>query len=305
MRTKCQSVLVGVDGSAHSDAALSLAAWEADRRHGELLIAHGYQFQVPYASISFAPYPVNVANPLTELRELLANTSERVLQVYPKLAVRTALVAGSAAGALVELSRSTDLVVVGARGAGGFTGLLAGSVATQLAAHSQAPTIVVRPPHAAASLADPPIRGPVVVGVDGTPEAVDVVGFAFDEASARGVPLIAVYAWWMLPTGNLGPTTLRHYDEREAQEEARRLLAESVAGWADKYPEVPFEQRATFSANPAAELLDLTEDAGLLVVGTHGGNALTRFVIGSVSDALVRHAACPIAVVPSAVSANV
>jgi nucleotide-binding universal stress UspA family protein len=305
MRTKCQSVLVGVDGSANSDAALSLAAWEADRRRGELLIAHGYRPQVPYATIGFAPYPVNVASPLAEMRELLANTAERVLQVYPKLAVRTALVAGSAAGALVELSRSTDLVVVGSRGVGGFTGLLAGSVATQLAAHSHAPTIVVRPPHAATSLADPPIGGPVMVGVDGTPETTDVVGFAFDEASARGVPLIAIYAWWMLPTHNLGPTTLRHYDEREAEEEARRLLAESVAGWADKYPDVPLEQRATFSANPAAEMLDLTEDAGLLVVGTHGGNAVTRLVIGSVSDTLVRHAACPVAVVPAPVTADI
>jgi nucleotide-binding universal stress UspA family protein len=198
----------------------------------------------------------------------------------------------------VAASADAQLVVVGSRGLGGFAGLLLGSVGTQLAAHSLAPVLVMRPPGDPGRLGVGPAKAPVVVGVDGIPESAAAIGFAFDEASARGAPLIATYAWWMLPPTNLGPTSTRHYDLVEAEEEAHRMLAESIAGWAQQYPDVTVTLRPEHSLNPVVGLLDLSRTAGLLVVSRHGGNTLSRLLFASISDIAVREAECPVAVVP-------
>jgi nucleotide-binding universal stress UspA family protein len=281
-------VVAGTDGSVQAGAAVDLAAWEAARRGSPLRIVHGYQVPVPYTTMGFAP--VQLEYPMPATRTMLTETVARVRRDYPTLLVEPALIAGSPAGTLVEESREASLVVVGSRGLGGFAGLLAGSVSTQLAAHAQAPLIVVR--------GDARRDRPVVVGVDGTPGGDAAVAFAFDEAAARGVLLIALYAWWTLPWSNLGPIDLRHYELDEAREEARRMLAEAVAGWVEKYPDVIVEQRAAHDLNPALALEDAADAAGLLVVSRHGGNALTRLLLGSIGDALVRHAPCPVALIP-------
>jgi nucleotide-binding universal stress UspA family protein len=156
----------------------------------------------------------------------------------------------------------------------------------------------MRPTDGPADLGAGPARAPVVVGVDGVPDSAAALGFAFDEASARGVPLIATYAWWMLPPTNLGPTSPRNYDLVEAEEEARRMLAEAAAGWAQQYPDVDVRLRPEHSLNPIVGLLDLSRTAGLLVVSRHGGNALSRLLFASISDIVVREAECPVAVVP-------
>jgi hypothetical protein len=104
------------------------------------------------------------------------------------------------------------LVVVGSRGLGGFAGLMLGSVGAQLAAHSQAPVIVIRPPDEKGNLGVGPPHRPVLVGIDGVPDSDAALAFAFDQASARDVALQALYAWWMVEPSNLGPTDTRHYD---------------------------------------------------------------------------------------------
>jgi len=289
--------VAGTDGSTQADAAVLVAAWEADRRGLPLRIVHGYVIPAPYTSMGFAP--VDLAYPMAATRATLADTVTRVRDRYPDLAVETAVIAGSPAGTLVDESREASLVVVGSRGLGGFAGLLAGSVSTQLAAHAHAPLIVVRGTDAGAA----PTQRPVVVGVDGARGGDAAVGFAFEEAAARGAPLIALYAWWMLPWGaNFGPIDLRYYDPTEARDEAQRMLAEAVAGWAGKYPDVPVEQRAAHDLNPTLALQDAADAAGLVVVSRHGGTTLTRLLLGSVGDALVRHAPCPVAVVPESLT---
>jgi nucleotide-binding universal stress UspA family protein len=290
-------VVVGVDGSEESDVAAVRGAWEADRRGASLRLVHGYTVPVPYTSMGFAAYPTDTLYPMEQAKAMLAAAAERVRGIYPALSVHTALVAGSPAGILVDESSKSSLVVVGSRGHGGFAELLLGSVSAQLAAHSRAPVIVVRTANDLNATGAPPHR-PVVIGVDGLPGSDAVVNFGFEQAAALGVGVIAVYVWWMLPRTNLGPTDLRHYDAIEAAEEARRMLAEALAGWSQTYPDVPVEALATHDMNPLLALLDASERSGLVVIGRHSGNSITRLVLGSVGDALIRQAPCPVAVVP-------
>jgi nucleotide-binding universal stress UspA family protein len=285
-------VVVGVDGSETALAAVELGAWEAERRGVSLRLVHAYTWPSPYSLVGFPGQPEAYEFPLQAARVMVADVAERVRARRPGLDVRTAVVAGWAAGTLVDESDHAGLVVVGARGLGGFAGLLVGSVSAQVSSHSRCPVVVTR------GGADPTAAGPVVVGVDGTEEGNAALGFAFEEAAARGMPLVALWAWWMLPWGNLGPVSPRHYDEAEAAEEARRLLAEAVAGWSERHPDVETRQLAVHDMNPAEALRDASREAGLLVVGRHGGSAASRWVLGSIGEALVRHAECPVAVVP-------
>jgi nucleotide-binding universal stress UspA family protein len=261
-------VVAGVDGSPDSRAAVRWAVGEARRRQVRLRLVHGYV------------HPERAAD------ALLAAAAAGIEDVP----VERALVRGGPSGVLVDESATASLVVLGARGQGGFTGLRAGSVATQVAAHAHGPVVVVR--HDAV-----PSTGPVVVGVDGSAESTAALGFAFELAAGYGRPLVAVYAWRALPTGNLGPVTVWHYDLAEATEEAARLLAEQVAGWSEKYPDLPVERQALLSFNAAETLVDASRTAGLVVVGCRGRGGFAGLLLGSVSRALVHHAHSPLAVV--------
>jgi nucleotide-binding universal stress UspA family protein len=288
-----RSVVVGVDGSDAAYGALVHGAWEADRRGCPLRLIYSYRVLPPLLTgVDLADVERKVGS------GLLAACQIRVHEAFPGLNVEREVVSGSPGGALVAASSHAELVVVGSRGLGGFAGLLLGSVGIQLAAHSHAPVIVTRRPGYEGTFGAGPAEGPVVVGVDGIPESTTALGFAFDEAAARGVPLIATYAWWMLPPSNLGPTFPRAYDLVDAEDEARRMLAEAVAGWGQKYPDVHVTLYPVHSMNPAVGLLELSRTAGLLVVGRHGGNAVSRLLFASFGDIAVREADCPVAVVP-------
>jgi nucleotide-binding universal stress UspA family protein len=292
------AVVVGIDGSEASQAALALAAWEAQHRGRPLHLVYSHEIEVPYGLLGFGPAPVELARPPQAATQLLTDLAEQARAAFPDLQVSSAVLAGPAAGTLVLASEGSDLMVVGSRGLGGFAGLLLGSVGTQLSAHSKSPVIVVRPPDAKASLGSAPARRRVVVGVDGIPQSSAAVAFAFAEAAAREVDLHVVHAWWTLPLSELGPTELRDFDVHAAQEEATRLLSQAVAGWRERYPGVAVTLLPTHSLNPAAPLLDASSDASLLVVSRHGGNALTRLLFSSIGDVAIRQADCPVAVVP-------
>jgi nucleotide-binding universal stress UspA family protein len=298
MTNEQRAVVVGVDGSDAAHGAVAHAAWEAHRRGCVLRLVYAHRVVVPYGAMGFSTDPLELTRAARVGAEMLADYQARTHRAYPDLRVDWEVITDSPAGALVTASSEAELVVVGSRGLGGFSGLLLGSVGTQLAAHSQAPVIVVRPPEDRGNLGVGPAHDPVIVGVDGIPQSAAALAFAFDEASARGVPLIATYAWWLLPPNNVGPMAPRHYDLVEAEEEARRMLAEAVAGWSERYPDVEVTLRPEHSMNPVVGLLDLSRKAGLLVVSRHGGNALSRLLLGSISDIAVREAECPVAVVP-------
>jgi hypothetical protein len=94
------------------------------------------------------------------------------------------------------------------------------------------------------------------------------LAFAFTEASTRHVPLIALHAWWLLPRDNLGPVYPGTYDDEAAHTEARRILAEAVAGWSPKYPDVPVEERPVHTMNPSLAVIRASDGADLIVVAS-------------------------------------
>jgi nucleotide-binding universal stress UspA family protein len=176
--------------------------------------------------------------------------------------------------------------VVGDRGRGRATSALAGSVAVGVAAHSACPVVVVR---GTEGHSDQPL--PVVVGIDGTPLSEAAIAFAFEAASARRAPLVAVHTWD-------GSVIAELVDWQSAAVEAEEELAERLAGWGAKYPNVAV-QRVVGRAAAARALLDQSTRAQLVVVGSRGHGEIAGLLLDSVSNALVHAAGCPVAIVRS------
>ncbi len=141
-------VVVGVDGSAASDAALRFAAEEA-RAHGCLLVAvHAWSMPVVVGSM-YAPIPTIDAGELEGVaKDVLSGSLDRVLGPEAKrdVAVEAVVVCGHAASSLVERAAGARELVVGSRGRGGFAGLLLGSVSQQCAHHGPCPVVIVPAP---------------------------------------------------------------------------------------------------------------------------------------------------------------
>ncbi|GAA3458664.1 universal stress protein [Saccharothrix longispora] len=282
-----EPIVVGVDGSSSALAAARWAATEAARHHVPVKLVHAYQLPVRgYPEIVLTGHDVRQAFEDTG-RERLAEAEGVVRQAVPGVEVETSLVLGGPAAVLVEESRRARLVVLGSRGLGGFSGLLVGSVAVAVSAHGACPVVVVRE--------QVPTEGAVVVGVDGSEISEQAVAFAFEQASVHGAPLTAVLAWTdFLVDGAHGSRFT--VDWAQVEDEERRLLAERLAGWQEKYPDVPVT-RVVIRDRPVRALLQAAADARLLVVGSHGLGGFTGMLLGSTSQALVYHAPCPLAVV--------
>lgn len=193
---------------------------------------------------------------------------------------------GTPAGVLVERSADASLIVVGTRGLGEFTGGLSGSVSSAVATHADCAVTVVPTTTSNAS-------GPVVVGVDGTDNSVPAVRFAYDIASSRGVGLVAVHAWSDVDIPGEHHDAWTHTSENESA-----ALAETLAGWADDYPDVEV-QRVVVQDRPVRELVSRAADASLVVVGRRGRGGFRSLLLGSTSRALLHSVDVPVTVVPS------
>jgi nucleotide-binding universal stress UspA family protein len=285
-------IVVGTDGSESATRAVQWAAREAVLRHCPLEIVNTYTWP-----LSGYPDGLIVSNDLHDA--LQANSrkmvddakqaAEEVMSSVPELAVSTTATAGNAQQALRKLSQEAELMVLGSRGLGGFTGLLMGSIAVALTSQAGCPVTVVRGTHE-------PADGPVVVGVDGTPVSEAAIAFAFEEAALRAAPLVAVHAWHETAFDISMNTTIALEFWRSANEYAQELIGERLAGWREKYPDVPVttEVRGT---SPAEQLVHQSAQAQLVVVGSRGRGGFTGLTLGSTSHAVLRHAECPVTVV--------
>jgi nucleotide-binding universal stress UspA family protein len=286
-------IVVGVDSSRSASHAVRWAAREAARQGTPLRLVHvcalvpaGYSD--PDARLS------GYADVLIEHgRQVLREATDAARTVAGTVEVGTDLRDGTITKVLVEESRNARLIVLGTRGLGGFNELFVGPVSVTLAAHAHCPVVVTR---SSTLDAPPPETGPVVVGVDGSPLSDAAVAFALEAASSRAVPLLAVHSWLDVePTAAWTP--LPSIVDREAvHADEDRVFAERLGGWQDKYPTV--EVRRVVSADhPARALLQAAGNAQLVVVGSRGRGALTGLGLGSVSQHLLHHAPCPVAVV--------
>ncbi|MBM7086263.1 universal stress protein [Micromonospora humidisoli] len=280
-------VVVGVDGSPASLAAAEQAAHAAVLRGVPLHLVHGYLHPLGYG-VPLNPYDLGVPAPSEEAQRMLERTAAELADRWSGLTVQARQIAGGAGATLVEESRRAGLVVVGSRGLGGFTGLLLGSVGAQVAAHAYCPVLVVRPE------AQPiPMDGPVLVGVDGSPAAGVAADQAAAEAVRRGVPLVLVH---------VGPTPPERDGADAEQAEAGyrahavRLLAEASAAVRADHPDVVLREHPVRAVGVAQGLVEASATASVLAVGTRGRGGFTGLLLGSVSQAVVQHAHCPVLV---------
>jgi nucleotide-binding universal stress UspA family protein len=210
----------------------------------------------------------------------------------PGLDVDIALAAMPATTGLSRESENASVLFLGNRGHNPLTGLLAGSTALALASHAHCPVVLVRANGADGN----PRTGPVVVGVDGTEASEAAVAFAFAEASANDATLVALHAY----TESLFEAALAEEDTpldwTVQRELADKTLAERLAGWQEKYPEVRVEREVVHD-RPTRALRRCAQTARLVVVGRRGRGGFRDLVLGSTSQQLLHHATCPVAVV--------
>ncbi|KOV36019.1 universal stress protein UspA [Streptomyces sp. XY431] len=268
-----EPVLVGVDGSEASLAAVDVAVREARLRGCGLRIVHAFIWPLMHVSLGPAQGGPAEGGLRHQAEKVLEDAGARARALDPRLEIGAELVTGEPLTVLAHRSRDACLVVVGSRGLGRFGALLIGSVAVHLAAHAACPVLIVR--------GRPEPDGPVLVAVDGSGVGAEALGFAFAEAAARRVPLTALHV--AHPSASL-----------PGQEE--RALAEALAGRQDKYPDVELHSEL-IEAHARPALIDASRAAQLLVVGARGRGGFAGMLLGSTSQAMIQHAHCPVVVV--------
>ncbi|MFC5291302.1 universal stress protein [Actinokineospora guangxiensis] len=282
-------VIAAVDGSATALDAARWAAREAAPRGLPLRLLHVYPPPPPRLRTAAAVDGRWATAMAEQADRVLAEASAAARAAVPGIDPVLDQRVGVPSRVLIELSERAHALVLGNRGLGGFRGLLAGSLALALAAHAHSPVVVVR--------GSAPEQAPVVVGVDHTPAADGVLAFAFDEAAHRRVPLRAVHTW--LDIEYFGGAVPLPYlvDWEGIQQEEDTVLAERLARWTEKYPDVPVTRRVA-RGRAAGALVGDSEGAQLLVVGSHFHNPFAGVTAGATAQAVLHHSSCPVAVVP-------
>jgi nucleotide-binding universal stress UspA family protein len=283
-------VVVGVDGSQSALQAVKWAARECALHNVPLRLVHGYFLPTRgYPEIVLTSREVRQAIE-EEARGWLERAERTALAISPGLTVQTGLRQDGGTSALIAESSGARLVAVGSQGLGGFTGLLIGSTAVSLVAHGDSPVVVIRGTETPG--------GPVVVGVDGSPASEEALAlaFAFEAASVRDARLTAVMAWTDFFVDSAYQSSRLALDWAEIEEDRKRLLAQRLAGWQEKYPDVRVH-RVVVRDRPVRALLNHAGDAQLLVVGSRGHGGFSGMLLGSTSQALIYHAPCPVVVV--------
>lgn len=280
-------ILVGASGSRQSLSAVNWATREAALR------------SVPLRIVSVVPSGPGARwrgpggeRPAT-LRQAAAESLEAARasasMTVPGLTIDISLLTGDPGPVLAGLGRDASMLVAGTRMAAGRGRLVPGPVTRYLAAHAPCPVVVHRDPPAPAQQ--------VVVGVRELADSEAPLAFAFEEASRRGAHLLVMQAWyWLPPAGS--PAADSTLTAAELSAHALTRLHRLLEPWRDKYPQVEVGEEIVH-AHPGTVLASLTAPAGLLVLGRHARPAGgTDAPVGSVTQAVLAHARCPVTIVP-------
>jgi nucleotide-binding universal stress UspA family protein len=281
-------VIVGVDGSTPSKHAVQIGADEAARRGIGLTLLHALVIP-PTMALQDPPEPLDVL--VGEATATLSQMAHHLREARPALDVAVSVVIDAAPHLLIDWSRHAVMLVLGCRGVGGFEELLLGSVSSQVAAHAGSPVIVARPRQNGSA---PAADAPIVVGVDGSPANAAAVLFAFEEADLHGRDLVALQCW--APSAGL----LQDYSvEDVAADEtvAAATLMTALAEPRRQHPGVHVIERSLRHGFAESAMVEASADASLIVVGSRGRGGFTGLLLGSVSQALLHHGHCPVAVV--------
>ncbi|MGC4112047.1 MAG: universal stress protein [Nocardioides sp.] len=285
------TIIVGVDDSPASEHAVMWAADEARLQHRTLTVVHaqstiGSNELAVLAGAGIPPRQVN-----DHLRDSASRVVERARALaadrLPSGDVDTILAATDPRSLLLDASATASMVVVGSRGHGPVAGLLLGSVSGALVRHSSIPVAVVRPNQGR--------KGGVLAAADGSEASLVPLEAAYREASLHGVGLTIVHCLWDALYSQV------RWTEPDASNpevrEARVMVAESIAGMGEKFPDVAVDVRVTRGAVDAC-LVDLSESFDLLVVGRPPMTFGQRLLLGGITTSVAEHAHCPVLVVP-------
>ncbi|OBH48294.1 hypothetical protein A5687_01955 [Mycobacterium mantenii] len=289
-----RGIVVGVDGSAAALCAVRWAAHDAALRNMPLTVVHVVDASLPewFEVAALAGLERWQEQRACDFLDSAVQVAQESAGDCGPIQVDSKVFRSATVPTLVEMSRQAEMVVVGYRGYGGaLVRSFLGSVSSGLVYHAHCPVAVI---HDAKPLIGNVARAPVLLGIDGSSASETATAIAFDEASRRGVGLIALHAW----------TDLRISDFKEAfpnfdwdvglsKEEA--TLGERLAGWQERYPEVGIHRRIEIG-EPAHWLIEASAWTQLLVIGSHGRGGFAGMMLGSVGAAVVNRIKVPVIV---------
>ncbi|MFE7172398.1 universal stress protein [Streptomyces sp. NPDC057616] len=287
-----RTITVGLDGSPESRAAAQWAAREAGLRGLPVKLVHAWE-----------PIPEHLADATHRGTETLQHWTERIPREaaedlrrrHPGVEVTTEQLSGPAAEALTRVAKDAELLVLGSRGLGGLGGFVVGSIGFAVVAHTERPVVLVRAREEADSARETDETRPVVLGLDvGRPDEA-LIGFAFDAAARRKVPLKVVHGWNPPPYYAYG-MALEPAVEREMAKGDALMVTEVLRSWRQKFPDVEVVEHSRYGS-PSTLLLDASKDASLVVVGRRIRRSSVGAHIGPVTHAVLHHATAPVAVV--------
>lgn len=282
-------IVVGVDESSAAKAAVQWAARDAELRQIPLTLVHAISPEV-VAWSSGGARPGLARWQRDRGRRLVDDAFKLVQEVCQHggpAEVHCEVLPSAAVPTLVELSKQAELMATGCRGSGQWPGRLMGSVSSGVLHYAHCPVAIVHEEDAPMAR---PGDAPVLVGIDGSSTSELATAIAFDEATRRDVGLVALHSWsdadaseW---TGIDWPTT---------QSAAEEVLAERLAGWQEQYPDV-WVERAVVRDNPARQLVERSDSAQLVVVGSRGRGGYAAMLVGSVGETVAQMAQVPVVV---------
>ncbi|MFY9635032.1 universal stress protein [Pseudarthrobacter sp. BIM B-2242] len=280
MRTS-KPIAVATNDSPQSQAAVEWAARRAAKAGLPLTILY-------VVDDRWVAEPIPWTGELVEEGErLVEKAAARVRDGLP-VEVTTKVLEGGISGSLRKYSTQVSMLVVGS-GAPHRGGSLRDR-ALQVAAAAKCPVAVI-------GVHDTEGRKGVVVGVDGSEEATQAVAFAAAEADREGEELTVVYAVWQ-PDKWVDSGALTQTLSQRIEDEEQMVLAETVSGLREDYPDLVVHKVLDTVMEPAAALVKAAEGASLLVVGSRGRGGFRRLLLGSTAHAVLTHLPCPTVITP-------
>ncbi len=289
-KVRANEIVVAVDGSAPSEAAVLWATRESLLHKVPLRLVH--VVQAPSVTRSLMPVPVSAEQWQDTRARQIVEDAASLVRSTAEAAGGSAEIAGveiyssTAIPTLIELSKSSKMIVVGNRGHGALRRGLLGSVSTGLVYGTYCPVVVIHEGD------PPPADAPVVVGIDGSPDSDLAARIAFAEAANRGVELVALHAW-----SDVDLIDAPDVDWDTVALGKVKLLDKRLSGGQQRHPDVTV-RRVVVRNQPAIHLADEAEKAQLLVVGSRGRGGFKGLLLGSVSSMLMHHVKIPLIVVP-------
>jgi len=288
-------ILVAVDLSDPSIAALKTARALAEARGATLAIVHVVASVVAVQPFFPQSYGINATNAL-ELARLAGEALERrVSEVEGCSGAERFVELGIPYAEIVRRAEAwnADLVVVGSRGRTGISRALLGSVAEHVVRVAHCPVLVSRPSHGS---------GLVMAATDLSDPSLPAVARAADEARLRGARLVVMHAMEMSPAayGAGAAALLGNVLPAPSAEDLRQTRSSLITLLDDAMRRVGAEgEPLVLDGDAVASVIRAVEEqkADLLVVGTHGRTGISRLLLGSVAEKLVRLADCSVLVV--------